>query len=205
MNIGIIGSGHIGGTLARLWARNGHQVAVSNSRGPASLEALVAEIGPNARAVTIDEAAGFGDVVVVAIPFKAYRLLPAERLSRKIVVDAMNYYPQRDGEIDFGTLNSSEVVARFLSGARLVKAFNTIYWERLLHEGRASGPDRLAVFVAGDDAEAKAVVSSLIEEIGFDPVDTGSLREGGRLQQPGEPIYNNPINAQQARELLAAP
>ena len=102
-------------------------------------------------------------------------------------------------------MNSSEVVARFISGARLVKAFTTMYWERLLHEGRESEPDRLALFVAGDDAEAKAVVSSLIEEIGFAPVDTGSLREGGRLQQPGEPIYNNPINAQPARELLAAP
>ncbi len=131
MKIGIIGSGHIGGTLAKLWAKAGHQVAISNSRGPASLAALVAEIGPQARAATVEEAAAYGEVVLVAIPYGKFDTLPFAKMSGKIVIDAMNYYPQRDGQIDFGDLTSSELVARHLPGGRLVKAFNTMYFETL--------------------------------------------------------------------------
>jgi len=204
LNIGIIGSGNIGATAARLFASVGHEVAVSNSRGPESLGPLVEEIGPRARAATVEEAAGFGDVVLVAMPFFAYETLPADRLSGKVVVDAMNYYAGRDGEIEFNGLSSSEAVARHLPGSRVVKAFNTMYYETLRAEGRSSAPveERLVLFVAGDEEEAKSVVSRLIEEIGFTPVDTGSLSDSHK-QEPGSPIYNAPMHRQQARETLA--
>jgi len=203
MNIGIIGAGNIGANAARLFADAGHEVAISNSRGPESLASLVEEIGTNARAATVDDAASFGEVVLVAIPFWCYESLPAGPLSGKIVVDAMNYYAGRDGRIDFGDLTSSELLARRLPDARVVKAFNTMYYETLRTEGNRSGGDRLVLFIAGDDEEAKAVVSRLIEEIGFEPIDTGPLGDGGRKQQPGSPIYNNPMTAEQARETLA--
>ncbi len=203
MNIGIIGSGNIGVTAARLFAAAGHNVAISNSRGPESLRDLVSDVGENASAASVDEAADFGEVVLVAIPFFAYESLPADRLEGKIVVDANNYYPGRDGEMDFGGLTSSEVISNHLPGARLVKAFNTMYFQTLATEGKESEVDRLVLFVAGDDEEAKSTVSRLIREIGFSPVDTGSLKEGGRRQQPGSPIYNKPLTTNQAQEALA--
>jgi hypothetical protein len=118
----------------------------------------------------------------------------------------MNYYPQRDGRIDFGGLTSSELVARHLPEGRLVKAFNTMYFETLATEGRPSAPpeDRLVLFVAGDDPEAKGVVVRLIHELGFAPLDTGSLRDGGRRQEPGSPIYNHPMKLAEAREHFGA-
>jgi predicted dinucleotide-binding enzyme len=204
MNVGIVGSGKIGATAARLFAKAGHEVAVSNSRGPESLASLVEEIRPRARAATVEEAADFGEVVLVAMPFFAYETLPADRLSGKVVVDAMNYYAGRDGEINFNGLSSTEAVARHLPDSRLVKAFNTMYYETLRKEGRPSAPEeeRLVLFVAGDDGEAKALVSQLTEEIGFAPVDTGSLSDG-RKQEPGSPIYNVPMDPERARETLA--
>jgi predicted dinucleotide-binding enzyme len=204
MNIGIVGSGNIGATAARLFAEAGHEVAVSNSRGPETLERLVADIGPRARASTVEEAADFGEAVLVAIPFFAYETLPTDLLAGKTVVDAMNYYPGRDGEMDLDGLGSSELLARHLPDARIVKAFNTMYYETLGAGGRTDAPpgERLVLFVAGDDADAKVVVSGLIEEIGFTPVDVGTL-ENGRKQQPGSPIYNVPMNETQGREELA--
>jgi 8-hydroxy-5-deazaflavin:NADPH oxidoreductase len=206
VEIGIIGAGNIGATAARLFAQAGHRVEISNSRGADSLWTLVDELGPNVRAATVEEAAAFGEVVLVAIPFKDYETLPVEPLAGKIVIDATNYYEGRDGRIDFGDLTSSELVARHLPHAHLVKAFNTMYYETLATEGRSTetyDEDRLVLFIAGDDEEAKTVVSQLIEEIGFAAVDTGSLRDGGRRQQPGSPIYNNPMTARRARELIA--
>lgn len=204
VNIGIIGAGHIGGTAARLFAKAGHQVAISNSRGPASLAPLVQQFGPSVRATTVEEAAAFGEVVLVAIPFGAYITLPAANLSGKAVIDAENYYPERDGQIDFSGLTSTELMAQHLSGARVVKAFNTMYFETLGTAGKPNAlvEERLALFVAGDDSAAKATVSRLIEEIGFAPVDTGSLAEGGRKQQPGSPIYNHPMTAREAQGAL---
>ncbi|MGF1472829.1 MAG: NADPH-dependent F420 reductase [Rubrobacteraceae bacterium] len=203
MNIGIIGSGNIGATSAKLFARAGHEVAVSNSRGPESLRDLSDEAGANVRAATVEEATDFGDVILVAIPFFARDTLPAENLNDKVVIDATNYYPGRDGEVDFAGMTSSELLAHGIPGARLVKSFNTMYYETLATGGRAEDGDRLVLFVAGDDEEVKATVSGLIEEIGFAPVDTGSLRDGGRKQQPGSPIYNNPMAEDQAHEALA--
>ncbi len=204
MKIGIIGAGKIGGTAARLFARAGHEVAISNSRGPETLSGLVDEIGDGARAVTMEEAADFGEVVLEAIPFGRYEELPADRLAGKVFIDASNYYPKRDGEMDLGGLTSTEAIARYLGDARVVKAFNTMYYGTLASEGRPDAPreERLVLFVAGDDEDAKAVVSRLIEEIGFAPVDMGPLKESHR-QEPGAPVYNNPMTPERAREMLA--
>jgi 8-hydroxy-5-deazaflavin:NADPH oxidoreductase len=207
MNIGIIGAGHIGGTAARLFVKAGHQVAVSNSRGPASLRGLAAEIGPQAHAMRVEDAARFGSVVLLAVPWRTPEALPAPDLvSGKIVIDAMNPYGPNGEILDLGATTSSEEVRKRLPGARLVKAFNTIYYQHLATLGNTSLPieDRHAIFVAGDDAEAKQAVSGLIEEIGFAPVDIGGLVEGGRRQQPGSPIYNRPMTAREAERILAA-
>lgn len=207
MRIGIIGSGNIGGTAARLFAKAGHDVAVSNSRGPESLKSLVASIGGKARAATVEEVVAFGDVVLLALPWRDRRELPpAARFAGKIVIDATNPYTP-DGKIDdLGASSSSEEVARQLPGARLVKAFNTIYFKHLASRGRTDLPipERHPIFLAGDDAEAKAAVSRLIDEIGFAPMDTGSLAEGGRRQQPGSEIYNQPMTAADAQKILSA-
>jgi len=203
VNIGIIGSGNIGGTLAERWANGGHDVALSNSRGPETLADFAARIGPRARATTIEEAAAFGDIVLAAIPYGKYETLPAGALGGKIVIDAMNYYPQRDGEIDFGDFASSELVARHLTGSRVVKAFNTLPAQRLATGGDTAAPldERLVVWMAGDDAEAKAVVGRLIEEFGFAPLDAGSLHEGGLRQQSGGPLFVG-VTLAEARKLL---
>jgi predicted dinucleotide-binding enzyme len=207
MRIGIIGSGHIGATAARLFLEAGHDVAIANSRGPESLTGLVDELGERARAATVEEAESFGELVLVAIPFGRYTGLPAEPLLDKIVVDAMNYYPQRDGsfpDLDAGRTTSSELLGAHLRGARLVKAFNTMYWKTLGERGsREAGGDRLVLFIAGDDPDAKQTVADLIEEIGFAPVDTGGLADGGRRQQPGSPIYNQPLTAREAAQALS--
>ena len=208
MKIGIIGSGNIGETTARLFVNAGHKIALSNSKGPQSLESLVASIGPNsAKAMTVQEAIAFGDVVLLALPWRKreeLRSLPSELLKNKIVIDATNPYSENFELIDLGNSTSSEEVAKELpTGARIVKAFNTMYYETLRTESRKSKDDRLVLFVAGDDADAKSVVSKLIEDIGFTPVDTGSLREGGRKQQPGSPIYNNPMTVEVARKRLS--
>ncbi len=206
MNIGILGSGMIGGTAGRLFAQHGHAVAISNSRGPASLAGLVDEIGPQARAATVDAAAAFGEVALLAIPFGQYQTIPAAPLAGKIVIDAMNYYPARDGDIPGMAENSSQVVAQYLAGSRLIKAFNTMYFETLANDGRPAAPldDRLVLYVAGDDEAARRTVENLIEEIGFAPLYTGTLAAGAPRQQPGSPIYNRPMKLREARQALAA-
>jgi len=205
-DVSIIGAGHIGATAARLLVRAGHDVAVSNSRGPDSLRELVAELGPKAQALTVEEAARFGEVVLLAVPWRTPEALPSPDAVRgKVVIDAMNPYRPDMGLYDLGDSTSSEEVQKRLPGARLVKAFNTIYYQHLATRGRADQPveERHAIFLAGDDAEAKRVVARLIEDIGFAPVDTGSLREGGRRQQPGTAVYNRPMTAREARQVLA--
>jgi len=205
MNIGIIGAGHIGGTMARLFVDAGHDVAVSNSRGPETLRDLIAELGPQAHAATPEEAARFGDVVLLAIPLKDFTTLPAAELRGKIAIDAMNYYPNRDGhyaQLDSREQASSEMVAAHLPGARVVKAFNTIWFEHLKTKGKKDAPldERRAIFVSGDDAEAKRVVSRLIEEIGFGPYDLGSLHDSLE-QQPDSAVYNRDVTVTEARAI----
>jgi 8-hydroxy-5-deazaflavin:NADPH oxidoreductase len=204
VKIGIIGAGNIGSTAAKLFVAAGHEVAISNSRGPDTLTDIVEGIGGGVRAVTIEEAADFGEVVLEAIPFGRYEELPADRLAGKILIDASNYYPGRDGRIDLDGLTSTELLAHHLSESRVIKAFNTMYYATLASEGRpdASVEERLVLFVAGDDKDAKSIVSDLIDEIGFAPMDTGPLNESGK-QEPGAPVYNNPMTPEQARETLA--
>lgn len=198
MRIGIIGAGRIGATLARQFARIGHEVALSNSRGPGTLMDLVTDIGGSVEAMTAADAAEFGQVVVVSIPYGRYRELPAAQLRGKVVVDTCNYYPERDGhdaELDADTTTSSEKIREF-TGANLVKAFNAIFWENLRDHSRPKGdPGRLAIPVSGTDLEAKTVVSGLIRDIGFDPVDAGDLGLGGRKHQPGSLVYAAELNA----------
>ncbi|HEX8361082.1 MAG TPA: NADPH-dependent F420 reductase [Longimicrobium sp.] len=205
MKVGIIGAGNIGGTAARLLVGAGHEVALSNSRGPESLREQVEGLGPRAHAMTVDDAARFGEIVLLALPWRTPEGLPDAGLVRgKVVVDATNPYTESGGLYDLGGSTSSEEMLKRLPGARLVKAFNTIYWEHLASDGRTGLPipDRRAIFVAGDDTGAKQRVSRLIEEIGFAPVDTGPLREGSRRQEPGAPVYDKRITGREAQSML---
>jgi predicted dinucleotide-binding enzyme len=206
VKIGIIGAGMIGGTAARLFALVGHEVALSNSRGPDTLKDLVANAGSRVRAATVEDAAAFGEVVLLAIPLKAYSSLPRNQLAGKIVVDATNYYPARDGQIDFGGRSTTEFISRSLPDSRVVKAFNTMFYKTLGEAGRPGAPmgERLALFVAADDDAAGGRVAKLIEQIGFAPVATGNLNDGGRRQEPGSPLYNKPMTRSEALEALSA-
>lgn len=205
-NIGLIGAGNIGGALARLFAAAGHDVAVSNSRGPETLADLVAELGPRGRAVTPAEAATFGDVVVVSVPLVRYREVPTEGLAGKPVIDTNNYYPQRDGhivELADDRATSSELLAAHLRDAKVVKAFNQIAAAHLAADGRPAGTaGRTAIPIAGDDTDAKATVAALIDDIGFDTVDIGGLA-ASRIFQPGGSLYVQ-VTAAEAREIIAA-
>jgi len=207
MNIGIIGAGNIGATAAKLFVKAGHEVAISNSRGPETLQQVVSELGERAQALTVEEAAKFGEVVLVSIPFGKYESLPPAPFYGKVVIDSNNYYPSRDGsfpDLDSGTTTSSELLAAHLHGARVVKGFNTIWSEHLKTQGDPGLPleDRRAIFIAGDDSQAKEVVAKLIEDIGFAAVDTGFLHEGGKRQQPGTAVYNRDLTAREAKDLL---
>jgi len=190
MNIGIIGSGNIGSTLARYLTDLGHSVVIANSRGPESLGKIAAETG--AIPVTAEEAAGAGDIVIIAIPEKAIVHLPIAILaaSKAIIVDAGNYYPSRDGHnvaIENG-LTDSEWVAQVL-GHSVVKAFNNILASSLASKAAPEGSDnRIALSIAGNDEQEKQVVMKLIDSIGFEAIDGGTLSESWR-QQPGEQAY----------------
>lgn len=184
---GFIGSGHIGTTVARLAVDAGHDVVMSNSRGPATLADLVAELGPHARAADVPTAAAAGDVVVVTIPLRAYREVPAAELSGTLVLDTMNYYPQRDGvvaELEDESTTTSELLQAHLPSSRVVKVFNNIAFVHLAALARPSGsPDRTTLPIAGDDAEAKARATALLDAIGYDALDVGPLAEGWRFQR----------------------
>ena len=205
--IGLIGSGNIGGTVARLSVAAGYDVVLSNSRGPDTLNELVAELGPHARAATPAEAAAAGDIVVVTIPLRAYREVPVEPLRGKVVIDTNNYYPQRDGqiqELDDGSTTSSELLQAHLPESRVVKAFNNIYFEHLGSLQRQAGhPERSALAIAGDDVAAKQAVTDFLDAIGYDAVDVGPLAEGWRFQ-PDTPAYGQPY-VQPGTEFWAAP
>lgn len=193
MKIGIVGAGRIGGSLAELFAGAGHEVMVSNSRGPETLSDLVASIEGDVEAGTPEEAGAFGDVDVITIPLKAVWGLPSEMFDGKVLIDTNNYYPGRDGhieELDSGSKSSSQMVAEHFPGARVVKAFNAIFFEHLRSEASPDSPpeDRTGIAVAADDADAKSTVIDLIDQIGFTGVDAGDLA-GSRRQQPGTPVY----------------
>jgi predicted dinucleotide-binding enzyme len=206
MKIGIIGAGHIGGALVRRLTRLGHEVSVANSRGPATLSALARETG--ARAVTTQEAVRDKDVVVVTIPERSVLELPPNlfRDARPdtVVIDTGNYYPQRDGRIEAIENGTSE--SRWVSNQLrrpVIKAFNNIFAQHLLDRGKPAGATgRIALPVAGDDANAKNIVIRLLDELGFEGVDAGSLDESWR-QQPGTPVYGTDRDAAGVRAALA--
>ena len=206
MKIGIIGAGQIGGTLARRLTALGHEVSIANSRGPETLAAFARETG--AKPVTVEQAVRAGDVVIVTIPEKNIPRLPAVLFDGVpddvVVVDTGNYYPQqRDGRIDAienGTTESRWVSDRL--GRPVVKAFNNLYASHLLERGKPRGePGRIALPVAGDDRRAKDVVIRLLDELGFDGVDGGTLDESWR-QQPGTPVYGTDFDAAGVRRAL---
>ena len=198
--LGIVGAGHIGSTVARLAVDAGLDVVVANSRGPETLADLVADLGPRARAATAEEAARAGDVVVLTVPLKALADLPVVAFEGKVVLDTGNYYPQRDGriaELDDRSTTASELTARTLPGARVVKAFNNIFFEHLAALARPDAPtgsdERSVLAIAGDDAGAKQAATALLDTIGYDVVDAGPLAEGWRFQ-PDTPAYGLPYD-----------
>jgi predicted dinucleotide-binding enzyme len=205
--IGLIGAGHIGSQIARLAVASGYKVVISNSRGPKSLSGLVAELGSDARAATVADAAQSGDVVVVTIPLKAYRTVPVEPLAGKVVIDTNNYYPERDGhipELDNESTTTAELLQAHLPTSKVVKAFNHIYAAALTTDGQPAGTkNRRALVIAGDDQGAKATVTRLLDQFGFDTVDAGPLKEGWRIQRD-TPGYGPRRTAEELRRDLAA-
>ena len=219
MRIGIVGSGNMGEAFARLLTAAGHEVAISNSRGPDSLRGLTDELtrrtsssgtgGGRTRPATVPEAVALGDAVLVAIPYGRLEevLGAAGPFDGKVVVDVTNFYARRDGAgADPAPEASSVAFARLVPGARaVVKAFNTIWSEHLLRTGRpaAPEPERRALPIAGDDPEAKALVAGLVRELGFTPVDAGGLAES-TAQEPDTPVYDRELTADEARDAVAA-
>jgi predicted dinucleotide-binding enzyme len=205
--IGLIGAGHIGSQVARLAVQHGYDAVLSNSRGPATLQDLVGELGPRARAATPAQAAEAGDIVVVTIPLKNIGDVPAAPLAGKIVIDTNNYYPQRDGhiaELDAEKTTTSELLQRLLPASPVVKAFNHIYAAELTTHGQPAGtPNRRALAIAGNDAGAKRIVAQLIDQFGFDVVDIGPLSESWRIQRD-TPGYGPRRTAEELRRDLAA-
>ena len=190
LDIGIIGSGQIGGTLARRLMALGHGVSIANSRGPESLAELAAETG--AAPSTIAEAAKAKDIVIIAIPEAAVEQLPRNAFAetQAVIVDTGNYYPSRDGKLPDieGGMKESEWVSQLI-GRPVVKAFNNIAAQSLATRGVPSGTSgRICIPVAGDDRTAKELVLRLIDELGFDGFDAGTLADSWR-QQPGTPVY----------------
>lgn len=206
MRIGIIGAGLIGQALAQLVIAAGHEAMLSNSRGPQSISRLLIDI-PGSQVGTVEDAAEFGEIVLVAIPLKHYRSVPAMYLKEKIVLDANNYYPERDGRIaalDRFETTTSRLLAEHLRYSSVVKACNAILAQDLTQDSRPkAAPDRRALPIAADDAAAKALVIKLLDEIGFDAVDAGTLDESWRFER-AKPAYCIPLDKQRLKVALAA-
>lgn len=195
ITIGIIGSGNIGATVARLAIQSGHHVVLSNSRSPETLWPLAAALGPEARAATAEEAAEAGDIVLVSIPFGRYRQLPAGPLTGKVVLDTCNYYPDRDGrmaELDHGLSTTTGLIQQHLAGAQVVKALNNIWFHHLGAGARADGaPDRSTLPIASDHDDAKKSAQDLIDRLGYDTYDAGALIDSWRFERD-QPAYVTP-------------
>nr|WP_227451269.1 NAD(P)-binding domain-containing protein [Pseudomonas fluorescens] len=206
MKIGVIGAGFIGRAVAQLALAAGHEVMLSNSRGPHTMSSVVSGI-LGVQVGSADDAAKFGDLVLVAIPLEHYRSVPAQWLEGKTVMDANNYYPNRDGHIpvlDRFETTTSRLLAEHLPHSHVVKVFNAIFAPDLTQDARPHGaPDRRALPVAADDAAAKARVITLLDELGFDAVDAGSLDDSWRLER-GKPAYCVPLDQAGLKAALAA-
>lgn len=181
--IGIIGAGNIGKTVAAHLVKNGYFVKISNSKHPDSLKEIIVQLGNGATAVTATEAAE-ANIVFLALPWLQVKTLTQiANWNNRIVIDATNHFVTSDMQVaDLGNRSSSEVVQDYLPGARIVKAFNTLYF-KILEANPVIANGHRVLFVSGDDKEAKVQVSEMIKDIGFAPVDLGSLSVGGRLQQ----------------------
>ncbi|WP_213881506.1 NAD(P)-binding domain-containing protein [Pseudomonas sp. dw_358] len=206
MRIGIIGAGFIGRAVAQLLIAAGHEAMLSNSRGPKTLTSVASGI-PGSQVGTVEQAAAFGDMVLLAIPFEYYPHVPAQWLAGKIVLDANNYYPDRDGQVpvlDRFETTTSRLIAEHFKDARVVKVFNAILANDLLTDGRPSHtPERRALPIAADDAEAKVAVTQLLDDVGFDTVDTGGLDDSWRFER-AKPAYCVPLDKDGLRTALAA-
>jgi len=203
--IGIIGAGHIGGTVGALWVKAGHPVMFS-SRNPAELKALVAKLGPLAHAGTVAEAIRFGSAVFVAVPYAALPQIGADNraaLKGKVVLDACNAIVARDGAMAQQALAEGVGVAsqKYLAGTHLVRAFNTLNY-RVLEAEANRPPPRLAVPIAGDDPAAVRVAEDLVRDAGFDPVLVGGLASARKFQQRGDPGYGQQVDAATLRKTL---
>lgn len=190
MKVGIIGAGAMARALCKHSIDAGHNVMLSNSRGKASVAMLADMLG--CLSGDAQEAVEYGDIVIIAVPLYAYRSLPKKRLSGKIFLDLLNYFPHRDGnipELQHGEMTTSELLAKELPGARVVKAFNSITVDDLSADARPVGAaERRAIPIAGDDQEAKVITSRFIDQIGFDVVDAGSLADSWRFER-FRPVY----------------
>lgn len=207
MKIGIIGTGRIGGSLAALWAKAGHELLLS-SRHPEALKELAASLGPRVRVGTPREAALFGDVVLISVPYKALPDVGRElqkELAGKIVLDTGNPYPERDGDmaVEARRKGTGVASAEFLPGVRLVRAFNAIGFRSLRSESNRAG-ERIGIPLAGDDAEALTAARRLVDDAGFDPVVVGPLSRA-RLFDVGTPVYTKLLTARELREKLSLP
>jgi 8-hydroxy-5-deazaflavin:NADPH oxidoreductase len=206
MNIGILGAGKVGMAIARTAIRAGHTVSIAGSGSPDDIALLVQVLAPGATARTSLETVTGSDIVVLSIPSPKYRTLDAALLAGRIVIDAMNYWPDTDGVVaDFeGDASSSEVIAGHLKGTRLVKTLNHIGYHDLETDGIAAGAaSRRALAVVSDDVDAARTVAGLIETFGYDPVIASPLRAGAALQ-PGTVIFSGPLTANQVAAALIA-
>ncbi|WP_412541282.1 NAD(P)-binding domain-containing protein [Longispora sp. K20-0274] len=197
MRIGLIGTGRVGATLAGHLVGVGHQVILANSRGPQSLASWLRVLGPLTSAETVNGAARAAELVILAAPWRERSALPSpSAVTGKVVVDVMNAEP----EDDLGGRTSSAWTAERLPGARVVKAFNALYWEHL--RDQAGRPDRRMIPLCGDDAAAKEAVAAIVTQLGFAPVDTGDLLTGSRLQEPGGELFQRDLTESAARSVL---
>jgi 8-hydroxy-5-deazaflavin:NADPH oxidoreductase len=204
--IGFVGSGNVGTNIAQAAIANGYDVVLSNSRDPESLSSLVRMLGLHARAATSAEAAAHGDFAVVATPLNAVDSVPVEPLSGKVVICTINYFPERLGhvaEIDNGATTVPGILQKHLPTSRVVRAFNMISAAEISGDGHPEGDSRRrALAVAGDDVEAKRLVSKLYNEFGFDALDIGGLSESWRLD-PGQPAFVTRQNLAQLKTNVA--
>ena len=205
--IGILGAGRVGTAIARRALAAGYEVRIASSRPPAEIALVLQFVAPGAEAATADEVVAASDIIVLALPLSKYRSLDPKALAGKIVVDAMNYWAPTDGILpEFeGAPSSSEVVADYLAGARLLRSFNHMGYHEIDGEARPAGDsDRRALALAGDDRQARMVLAEVIDRLGFDPVDAGSLRNA-RGFAIGTPVFGAPLGQDELQAALLAP
>lgn len=206
MKISVIGAGNIGGNLARLLVKAGYEVALANSRGPASLKSFVDELGNKLHPVDLENAIGYSEIIILAVHWRVIDSLPVfNKVNGKIIVDTTNPYKDDGSFYDLGDDISSSKVIKHFPGGTIVKAFNTIWFKHLEETGNIKLPveERRVIPLAGDDAGAKLKISKLINEIGFGPLDTGSLKDGSKLQGVQGVLYNRELTVKEAASIIS--